>query len=111
MKTNSIAKEHMTFGSKMVCIAAIALLSLSPLAYSGSRSGGGSQKRSDHNYTSYTQRETASAPEHAEPYGRPTARKGFVQSPYPPYRILDLRGYKRGMPILERTTGRIFINP
>jgi hypothetical protein len=45
------------------------------------------------------------------PYGQPTRRYGFVESPYRPYHIIDVRGIPRGAKVVDPSSDRIFINP
>ena len=45
------------------------------------------------------------------PYARPTDRRGIVQSPYPPYALVDVRGIPRGALVRDTTSGRVFRKP
>jgi Glycine zipper 2TM domain len=44
------------------------------------------------------------------PYGRKMGH-GFVQSPYPPYNVIDTRGIPHGAVVLDPSTGGKFIKP
>jgi hypothetical protein len=44
------------------------------------------------------------------PYGQPMDH-GFVQSPYPPYNVIDTRGIPRGAVVEDPSTGGRFIKP
>lgn len=44
------------------------------------------------------------------PYARPAGR-GYVYSPYPPNRIVDVRGIPRGALVRDPSTGGIFRRP
>ncbi len=45
------------------------------------------------------------------PYASRTGDPGFVESPYYPYNIIDVRGIPRGATVLDPSTNNIFINP
>lgn len=45
------------------------------------------------------------------PVARLTDRPGFVESPYRPYHLIDVRGVPRGAQVLDPSCDRIFINP
>ncbi|MDB6152493.1 MAG: hypothetical protein JWL90_946 [Chthoniobacteraceae bacterium] len=45
------------------------------------------------------------------PFGQPTRRYGFVESPYRPYHIIDVRGIPSGAKVVDPSSDRIFINP
>lgn len=45
------------------------------------------------------------------PFAAPTATFGFVRSPYPPHRIVDVRGIPRGELVRDPSSGGIFRNP
>jgi hypothetical protein len=45
------------------------------------------------------------------PYGRPTARYGYVRSPYRPYNLIDVRDIPEGAKVLDPSCDRVFINP
>jgi predicted small secreted protein len=45
------------------------------------------------------------------PYARPTDTRGIVQSPYPPYALVDVRGIPRGALVRDTTSGRVFRKP
>lgn len=45
------------------------------------------------------------------PYGLVTRHPGFVKSPYPPYRLINVRGIRREAKVLDPASGRLFINP
>jgi hypothetical protein len=45
------------------------------------------------------------------PVGRLTNRRGFVQSPYRPYHLIDVRGVPPGAQVLDPSCDKIFINP
>ncbi len=51
------------------------------------------------------------APSGGYPYARRTDRSGFVYSPYPPNRIVDVRGIPRGSLVRDPSTGGIFRKP
>jgi hypothetical protein len=48
---------------------------------------------------------------HDYPYGRPTARRDYVRSPYRPHHLIDTRGIPRGAKVLDPSCDRVFINP
>lgn len=54
---------------------------------------------------------TAPPPRHGYPYGRQTGNYGFVRSPYPPYRIVDVRGIPEDELVRDPASGGIFRNP
>ncbi len=45
------------------------------------------------------------------PEGRFTGRRGFVESPYSPYNIVDVRGIPHGARVVDPSVDRVFINP
>ena len=45
------------------------------------------------------------------PVARPTNRRGFVTSPYPPNNLIDVRGIPSGARVEDPSVGRVFINP
>ncbi len=45
------------------------------------------------------------------PTARPTRDYGYVQSPYRPYNLIDVRGIPRGAVVEDPSTGGRFINP
>ncbi len=45
------------------------------------------------------------------PYARPTDTRGVVQSPYPPYALVDVRGIPHGALVHDSTSGRVFRKP
>jgi predicted small secreted protein len=45
------------------------------------------------------------------PYARPTDTRGVVQSPYPPYALVDVRGIPHGALVRDSTSGRVFRKP
>lgn len=45
------------------------------------------------------------------PFGRRTNRPGVLRSPYPPHRMVDVRGVPRGALVRDPATGRIFRRP
>jgi len=47
----------------------------------------------------------------AEPVARPSSRRGYVISPYPPYALVDVRHIPRGARVLDPASKRVFINP
>ena len=51
------------------------------------------------------------APSGGYPYARRTDRSGFVYSPYPPNRIVDVRGIPRGALVRDPSTNGIFRRP
>ena len=45
------------------------------------------------------------------PYARSTDTRGVVQSPYPPYALVDVRGIPHGALVRDSTSGRVFRKP
>lgn len=45
------------------------------------------------------------------PIARLTNRRGYVQSPYRPYHLIDVRGVPSGAQVLDPSCDKIFINP
>lgn len=45
------------------------------------------------------------------PYGRLVGRRGYVESPYRPHNLIDVRGIPRGAVVEDPSTGRHFILP
>ena len=45
------------------------------------------------------------------PYARRTDTRGIVQSPYPPYALVDVRGIPHGALVRDSTSGRVFRKP
>jgi hypothetical protein len=45
------------------------------------------------------------------PWGRRTGSYGLVRSPYPPHRLIDVRGIPPGELVRDPASGRIFRNP
>ncbi|MEY2496295.1 MAG: hypothetical protein QOJ45_2787 [Verrucomicrobiota bacterium] len=45
------------------------------------------------------------------PYARPTDTPGIVQSPYPPYALVNVRGIPHGALVHDSTSGRVFRKP
>jgi hypothetical protein len=45
------------------------------------------------------------------PFGRPAGAWGYVYSPYPPHRVVDVRGVPRGALVRDPSTGGVFRNP
>lgn len=45
------------------------------------------------------------------PVARLTNRRGYVQSPYRPYHLIDVRGVPSGAQVLDPSCDKIFINP
>lgn len=45
------------------------------------------------------------------PLGRRTGTPGVLQSPYAPYRLVDVRGVPRGALVRDPETGRVFRRP
>jgi hypothetical protein len=43
--------------------------------------------------------------------GRFTDRRGFVESPYYPYNVIDVRGIPHGARVVDPSVNRVFINP
>jgi len=50
-------------------------------------------------------------PRNYYPYARPTDTRGVVQSPYPPYALVDVRGIPHGALVRDSTSGRVFRKP
>ncbi len=50
-------------------------------------------------------------PDGGYPVARRSGRPGFVYSPYPPNRIVDVRGIPRGALVRDPSTGGVFRNP
>lgn len=50
-------------------------------------------------------------PDGGYPFARPTRNPGFVRSPYPPNRIVDVRGIPSGAMVRDTSSGGIFLNP
>ena len=55
-------------------------------------------------------REYGPEPSGGYPYARPAGR-GYVYSPYPPHRLVDVRGIPRGALVRDPATGGIFRRP
>lgn len=45
------------------------------------------------------------------PVGRRTGRRGFVESPYAPYNLIDVRGIPSGARVVDPSVDRVFVNP
>ena len=45
------------------------------------------------------------------PFGRKTETRGFIESPYPPYQVYDLRGVPHGGLVEDRVGGGYFRKP
>lgn len=45
------------------------------------------------------------------PYARPTDTRGIVQSPFPPYALVDVRGIPHDALVRDSTSGRVFRKP
>ena len=45
------------------------------------------------------------------PVGHPTGRRGFVESPYAPHNLIDVRGIPSGAQVLDPSVNRVFITP
>jgi len=45
------------------------------------------------------------------PYARQTDTRGFVQSPYPPHAIVDVRGIPHDALVRDPSSGRVFRKP
>jgi predicted small secreted protein len=45
------------------------------------------------------------------PYGQRTGTPGLLRSPYPPHRLVDVRGIPRGALVRDPASGRIFRRP
>src|SRR3954467_6817977 len=56
-------------------------------------------------------RRTGPPPPGGYPFARRTGSYGFVRSPYPPYRIVDVRGIPRGELVRDPASGGVFRNP
>jgi osmotically inducible lipoprotein OsmB len=56
-------------------------------------------------------RRTAPPPPGGYPFARRTGTFGFVQSPYAPHRIVDVRGIPPGELVRDPSTGGVFRNP
>src|SRR5205085_9327435 len=56
-------------------------------------------------------RRTAPPPPNGYPFARHTGTFGFVQSPYRPYAIVDVRGIPPGELVRDPSSGGIFRNP
>jgi hypothetical protein len=56
-------------------------------------------------------RHTAPPPPGGYPFAHRTEMYGFVRSPYPPHRIVDVRGIPAGELVRDPSTGGIFRNP
>jgi hypothetical protein len=56
-------------------------------------------------------REYGPAPEGGYPVARWSGRPGLVVSPYPPNRLVDVRGIPRGALVRDPSTGGIFRKP
>jgi hypothetical protein len=54
---------------------------------------------------------TAPPGPHGYPFGRRTDMYGFVRSPYPPHRLVDVRGIPPGELVRDPASGGIFRNP
>ncbi|MDB6146672.1 MAG: hypothetical protein JWO45_336 [Spartobacteria bacterium] len=50
-------------------------------------------------------------PTRGYPFARRTDTFGFVRSPYPPYRIVDVRGIPPGELVRDPSSGGVFRNP
>jgi hypothetical protein len=50
-------------------------------------------------------------PEGGYPYARWSGTPGLVISPYPPHRLIDVRGIPRGEMVRDPSTGGIFLRP
>jgi hypothetical protein len=56
-------------------------------------------------------RRTAPPPPGGYPFAARTGTYGFVRSPYPPHRIVDVRGIPPGELVRDPSSGGIFRNP
>src|SRR5438132_4623970 len=56
-------------------------------------------------------RQYGPAPEGGYPYARWSGTPGLVISPYPPHRLVDVRGIPRGALVRDPSTGGIFRRP
>jgi predicted small secreted protein len=56
-------------------------------------------------------RRTAPPPPGGYPWARRSETPGFVYSPYPPHRLVDVRGIPRGEMVKDTSTDGIFLNP
>src|SRR5690242_3925929 len=56
-------------------------------------------------------REYGPPPEGGYPVARWSGTPGLVVSPYPPHRLVDVRGIPRGAMVRDPSTNRIFIRP
>ncbi len=45
------------------------------------------------------------------PVGRPTRQHGLVESPYPPYNLIDVHGIPHGARVEDTSVNQVFINP
>jgi hypothetical protein len=54
---------------------------------------------------------TAPPPAGGYPWGRRSGTPGLVYSPYPPHRLIDVRGIPPGEMVKDPSTGGIFRNP
>ena len=50
-------------------------------------------------------------PRSGYPEARPTARRGFVQSPYSPFYEIDVQGAPHGALVRDPSCNRLFVNP
>jgi hypothetical protein len=56
-------------------------------------------------------REYGPAPEGGYPWARRSGERGLVVSPYPPHRLVDVRGIPHGALVRDPSTGGIFRRP
>lgn len=56
-------------------------------------------------------REYGPVPEGGYPWARPSGTPGLVVSPYPPHRLVDVRGIPHGALVRDPSTGGIFRRP
>jgi hypothetical protein len=56
-------------------------------------------------------RRTYPPPPGGYPVAQWSGRPGLVVSPYPPYRLVDVRGIPRGALVRDPSTGGIFVKP